>query len=111
MGLDNFWRESFDSEVCFILEFDPPLNLCGGMFSEHGSGSFRGKVYAEFIEEVSGFSLYNDLNNEEVRKISEKLNNYKDLKESDGIRELVFEDLKRMFSEYARAGAVLIAWY
>jgi len=111
MGLDNFWKKSFDSEEIFDLEFDPPLKLCGGLFSAHGSDSFRGKVYAEFIEEVSGFSIYRDLNNEEVHKISEKLNNYKEFKESDEISLKEFEDLKRMFKAYAESDAVLIAWY
>jgi len=38
-----------------------PAVLCGGMFSGFGSGgSFRGKVYATFIEEVTGISLYTE---------------------------------------------------
>ena len=35
--------------------------LCGGMFSGNGTGgSFRGKVYSEFVEEVTGESLYQE---------------------------------------------------
>ena len=35
------------------------ISLCGGIFSGGGNdGSFRGKVYAEMILEVTGQSLY-----------------------------------------------------
>lgn len=36
-----------------------PPALCGGMFSGHGNGpSFRGGVYADYVERVTGVSLY-----------------------------------------------------
>lgn len=34
------------------------IELCGGMMSANGSGSFRGKVYAEYVEQITGLSLY-----------------------------------------------------
>jgi len=37
------------------------INLCGGMMSGNGNnGSFRGKVYAEAVEEITSESLYEE---------------------------------------------------
>ena len=39
-----------------------PNVLCGGLFSGNGSGpSFRGKIYNEVIEEITGVSLYQEV--------------------------------------------------
>ena len=41
--------------------FEKVPSLTGGMMSGNGnSGSFRGKCYAELVEEVTGYSLYED---------------------------------------------------
>lgn len=95
--------------------FKPELNLCGGMFSGHGSGSFRGKVYNPVIEEIADVSLYQDeIPNETVRAIADKLeacpfeeapgNGY-------GMTAEEYADLKRMFRAYADAGATLKGWW
>jgi len=50
------------------------INLCGGMLSGTGAGSFRGKIYAEFIEAVTNESLYQkSIPNEIVEKMANKL--------------------------------------
>jgi hypothetical protein len=47
------------------------VELCGGMFSG-GGGSFRGKVYSDAVERVSGESLYQEwIPPETVREIAE----------------------------------------
>lgn len=114
MGLDCFWEMPEGKEH---PNFEPPLKLCGGMFSGHGSESFRGKVYAEFIEKISGINLYKDLNNEQVREIAEVLEikevvrkNMIYLWEGDQNSKVV-NDLRRMFREYADAGATLRSWW
>lgn len=111
MGLDNFW-EMPEGKPC--LKFDPPLSLCGGMFSDHGEGSFRGKVYNGFVEDMTGYSLYADeLSNTAIKEIAAALEKVaaNDHLEDYGLTEEEVADLVRMFQEYAKAGATLTAWY
>jgi hypothetical protein len=60
MGLDTFAAPSPDGE---LSEDDKAafaaadVQLCGGIWSGD-AGSFRGKVYAELVEQVTGESLY-----------------------------------------------------
>jgi hypothetical protein len=51
------------------------IQLCGGMLSGgSGSSSFRGKVYAAYVEEVTGVSLYeNVILPDVVAQMAEKL--------------------------------------
>ena len=57
MGLDCYIVHGNDRDKAFTHEDDERIkdvNLCGGMFSGGGSdGSFRGKVYAPIIQELS----------------------------------------------------------
>ena len=59
MGLDNFAAPSpegdFTEDDTAAFE-KAEIELCGGMYSG-GAGSFRGKVYWEFILELTGESL------------------------------------------------------
>lgn len=71
MGLDTYagitkfhkdWDSTKDSDKEFQLLKDDlfiGINLCGGMFSGGGS-SFRGKVYADYVEWATGESLYTE---------------------------------------------------
>lgn len=124
MGLDNYWMKA-DDTIDKDVDFSPQLNLCGGMFSEGGRGSFRGKVYDNFIQDVAGHSLYNDLSNDDVHKIAESLEDYLDKVRSgqedirsdkygsygDCISFNGLVDLTRMFRRYADRGSKLVAWY
>ena len=68
MGLDTYavfpvptYREGeelLDLEQAPSHLFAGVDGLCGGMFSGHGNGSFRGKVYNDFVEEITRESLY-----------------------------------------------------
>jgi hypothetical protein len=63
MGLDTFAAYTPEdvelSEEDLQAFADADISLCGGIFSGDGcDGSFRGKVYAELILEVTGQSLY-----------------------------------------------------
>ena len=73
MGLDNYWKESKEKKDVMEIDFDPPLRLTSGMCSVSGSGSFRGNVYYTLIENMTDVNIYNDLTNEEVCEIAEKL--------------------------------------
>ena len=118
MGLDNFWEIPEGSEQA---EFDPPLKLCGGMFSSHGEGSFRGKVYSTLVETVTGESLYQDeITPSAVREMAASLSRmeFASLPEDFrvGSSDLVvsreeYEDLRRMFASYASLGATLKGWW
>lgn len=116
MGLDNFWEMPEGKED---PSFDPPLNLCGGMFSGHGSGSFRGKVYNGIVEAVTGVSLYEDkILNRKVKAMAKALREttYDEAMEKRGpegyeISREDYEDLQAMFTVYADAGATLTSWY
>jgi hypothetical protein len=78
MGLDNFavypyGHPKHDPNPDVSKSMEPSLfegiNLCGGLFTDGGS-SFRGKVYAGLVEDVSGYSLFDDLiTNEGVGEI------------------------------------------
>ena len=57
MGLDNilYTRQPVqDKKLSSALE-----NLCGGSFMTDHNNSFRGKVYDNIHEAISGYSLYN----------------------------------------------------
>ena len=125
MGLDNIWRlpEGVEHPTMSIV-------LYGGMFSGPGKDtceSFRGKVYSDFIEDLSGISLY-------LAKILSSLKQFKELTESlpPGYRllKLIYsklpnvsednvdlgieglDDLITMFSKYSSIpGAKLVSWY
>jgi len=123
MGLDSFWEMPGGKEQ---LKFDPPLTLCGGIFSENGAGSFRGKVYDNIIEEATGQSLYEErIENDVVAQMAGCMDavafasleygvdDGDDGASYDGFRTPAKEwaDLVRMFRAYADAGASLRGWW
>lgn len=108
MGLDSFWKCKKK------IKFDPPLKLIGGMFSGHGEGSFRGKVYDLFIYDISDISLYqSEISNADVVRIADALDKHvcDDSCNFDDDAHANLNDLRRMFRTYADAGAVLIGWW
>jgi len=115
MGLDNIWKKSKDENGFIEGEF----KICGGVFSGHGNDSFRGKVYARLVEDITGVSLYGDPEtfetpNDTVKQMAIDLeetewrNSY--IQNYD-IEEQEFKDLVRMFRLHADAGHYLLAWY
>jgi hypothetical protein len=77
MGLDTY--ASNTSEAVKLTEeqeqafVQAGIELCGGMFSGDG-GSFRGKIYAPLISQITGVSLYEDwIPPEKVRRMYRKL--------------------------------------
>jgi hypothetical protein len=120
MGLDNFWfkastyEEGADNDC---LELDVSGPIYGGMCSGHGSGSFRGKVYASLVEDLTGISLYEDLlHATQIQKIAKELEKHDSIPEDADnpydIDQEGFDALKAMFRTYADHGDVLLAsWY
>ena len=115
MGLDNLWKKSKDENG--VIEGD--FKICGGMLSENGNDSFRGKVYYRFIEDVTEVSLYGDpdtglIPNETVKKMADDLEatEWRDSYiENYDLTEQEFRDLVRMFRLHADAGHYLFASY
>ena len=124
MGLDSYWLKDEETHVPMELEFEPELKLIGGMMSGSGSGSFRGKAYSDFIENVSGISLYQkDMPNKEVKQIADALekmcmasnvgllaDDWGTSMEKEELEQHI-NDLTRMFRAYADAGAILHGWW
>lgn len=113
MGLDNFWKNS-DGQTAYIKEAS---GVCGGMMSDNGESSFRGKVYYDIVKQATGVNLYDDkIPNEIVKKMADDLENY-DLKsyKNSGygypIDEKEFESLKKMFRLHADAGNFLVSFW
>ena len=111
MGLDNFWKKSKDEAG--VIEGD--FKVCGGMFSGSGNDSFRGKVYARLVEDITGVSLYGDpetfeTQNDTVKQMADDLETT-EWRESYiinyDIEEQEFKDLVRMFRLHADAGHYL----
>ena len=115
MGLDNLWKKN-DNETASI---EGDFQICGGMFSDHGNTSFRGKVYNRFVEDVTGVSLYGDsetgvISNETVIQMAADLEEteWRDsYVENYDIEEDEFKDLVKMFRLHADAGHYLVAFY
>lgn len=113
MGLDsilvNNSRFPFEN-----VDIDPPLRLCGGMLSGNGSGSFRGKVYNDVVEYVTGVSLYQELIAADVvKQMADKLEakTFVQLKNIFDVNEQEWINLQRMFRAYADRGACLAGWW
>lgn len=73
MGLDCYACHSLQDGELTPQELNTfeqaDIHLCGGLASGDGSdGSFRGKVYATHIEEITGVSLYQEFIPPEVVK-------------------------------------------
>lgn len=146
MGLDNYWvipnpewSGDPNSEAEGDYKYLPCTNpqwvsnelpqLVGGMFSGDGAdGSFRGKVYDEFIRAVTKRTLYEEQDNESVMQMAEMLACYLIFKgrvieaaksriERGGGGDFLewgiahAPDLFHMFYAFGRAGAHLDHWY
>ena len=115
MGLDNYWKKS--KEEAGTIEGD--FKICCGIFSGSGNESFRGKVYARLVEDITGVSLYGDpetceIPSEIVKDMAEGLEatEWRDSYiQNYDIEEQEFKDLVRMFRLHADAGHYLLAWY
>ena len=111
MGLDCLWKDKNNDDASVDREF----NVCGGICSDNGTTSFRGKVYLDLVKQASGVSLYQDIiDNETCREILECLEKF-DLNEYHNPWNLIekdeFEDLKEMFRAHVEKGHHLVGWW
>lgn len=93
------------------------IELCGGMLSG-APGSFRGKVYAGLVHEITGESLYEEwIPPERVKAMYEALVRC-DLQELDGIHgelvgdvEYAVANLREFFRVCVERGLGLVGWW
>lgn len=116
MGLDSFFRMSCAPGECApSIRIYPRPNLVGGVLSGDGNdGSFRGKVYAEDIERISGISLYQEhMCNEDVLNIADALEAWLLEPDVEGLRVPLHDikDLARVFRAYGNSGYYLMGWW
>jgi hypothetical protein len=116
MGLDNLWKKNDNEDA----QVEGNFQICGGLFSDNGNTSFRGKVYHRFVEDITGISLYgytnetNVISNEIISEMADGLEatEWRDSYiQNYDIEEQEFKDLVRMFRLHADAGHYLVAFY
>lgn len=114
MGLDNYWCEQNSNEPVTATGCEE-LQICGGMFSGSGQDSFRGKVYAEMTEDITGISLYEKRIAHEVvsnmAKILEEHRWNQSLETTYGISKMEYDDYVAMFKAHAKEAHELTSWY
>ena len=110
MGLDSFWMQ--DNERASV---SGDFRVCGGMLSGHGNDSFRGKVYNDIVESLTGVSLYQEkIPNETVKQMSDTLDCHvwnRSIGEQFDISEDSFNDLLLIFRLHSQAGHDLVGWW
>lgn len=111
MGLDCLWKDSKNQPGIADREY----NVCGGICSDNGTTSFRGKVYYELVLQASGISLYQDIiDNTTCQKILDSLEkfDFNDYKNNwKPVKKYEFEDLKEMFRDHIEKGHHLVGWW
>lgn len=98
------------------VPFTPPLSLEKPGFTDYGPGSFRGEVYEDIINVVSGVTLYKSkLPAAVVKKIASDftVTTFKRMCEASSARisREEFDDIKRLFKVMAEANAELHSWW
>jgi len=119
MGLDTYASsasgniELTEEDIQAFQEAD--ITLCGGLFSGN-DGSFRGKVYANYVLEVTGEDLYEMwLPPETVRKMYYAMTAYERSPEQDASSmvpsHFEHEELCKFFKVCSERGLGLVGWY
>ena len=97
-------------------ELFPDNRLCGGMFSG-GGNSFRGKVYADYVEWVTDVSLYEEIIDADLVKVmAEQLSavtedKFNEFDNEWGITYDEAKDLAKWFSVVADEGGSVVGWW
>ena len=123
MGLDTYASRTPDdvelSEEDERAFKEAGLELCGGFHSD-GESSFRGKIYEEFIREITNVSLYQEwISPEVVRGMAVPLaacDPETAVEEHGGsqwpsIAPRTVRDLQKFFAICAERGLGLIGWW
>lgn len=117
MGLDSYFRKlCAPGQTAEIPDFgdDIPM-LCGGLMSGSGSdGSFRGKVYADTIKEITGVDIYQEvIHPNEVKEMADALckqvASMTEEERANDPNDLVA--LSRVFRAFADLNYSLLGWW
>lgn len=118
MGLDTIamleWKDGEYKEAPNEW-FSGTPRLVRGVYGE--TNWIRGKVYNNIIQRVTGYSLYEDLNNAALRDLSSKLTEYMYMhcaSPANRVEQISCEELKELnlwFKTAAEKGCFLHAWY
>lgn len=117
MGLDTFASRSPEdielTEEDLIAFSEANIELCGGVFSGGGNdGSFRGKIYALMILDITGISLYQEWippeTVTEMYKALQTCDPQSDCGSSNSPQDV--EDLRKFFMICSDRGLGLINW-
>lgn len=120
MGLDNYFgRLLTGGDLSAPPVVWPEVNLTGGLFSG-GNGSFRGKVYAGLVEQITGESLYQGIIfSSEIDKMTKALEGFLeenlDSEFTDKDRGIItreeLQDLAKLFRFAVDNSLVLCGWW
>lgn len=121
MGLDTYAvvvKNSGEYKIASRKPFAsiPPV-LVGGLLSGNGDGpSFRGKVYNDYVQEVTGESLYQEfIPTEKVKEMANKLEEaVKERKFAEVTNPVSAEEahaLTQWFRVCAENGYAVIGWW
>lgn len=112
MGLDNFWKKNPDEFGIVKAK----LKVCGSMLNDDDDDenySFRGKVYARIIQDITMVNLYDDIiPHETVKQMADDLEAVTFIPEyivHYDIEKDEFDDLVKMFRLHADAGHYLVS--
>ena len=85
------------------------IDLCGGMWSETGKGSFGGRKYNEEIEQITDTSLYEQyISPDIVNDMCEGFKKY--INDNEGVDEHIIE-LCKFFKVCVKHGLALYNWW
>lgn len=121
MGLDTYaaYPKTPEEDKYKLMEDSmfPANTLVGGMFSGSGN-SFRGKVYNDYVEHVTGISLYQEvIPNHHVHRMADLLEeaipNFRKLKAEQNFHINLKESymLAEWFRTVANQGGVVLGWW
>ena len=115
MGLDTYAYEAISKRPMDdgLFQHIPPV-LCGGLLSGNGGcSSFRGKVYAGYVQAVTKVSLYQEeIPNEIVKQMAELLagsTGY--IAHREGVTAAEAEALAKWFKAVADNNGIVVGWW
>jgi len=109
MGLDNYWMKNKEELGTIEGEF----KVWGGALSDNGNDSFRGKIYAGMVKEITGKNLYDEeISNDVCKDIASKLEAfdfYQITENNYDISEEEYNSFVQMFKLHSEAGHYLVS--
>lgn len=113
MGLDNFWVKK-DQSLVQLSDMQNVPYACASMLT-NGVTSFRGKIYAKMVMDLTKVDLYQDrIDNETITEMSNILNHTdwsQDIQDKYNLSEQDYYNFVEMVNAHAIAGHELTSWW